>query len=792
MPRGFILQASWRAESGQPVVRLLGKLETGQSFLVRVSSLRPTFWIRARDAATARSVGAAPRETDATVWTGEPAAEVAVRVPSDVPALRNALHEAGVRTFEADVRFAYRPLIDRGIRGALSIEGASREGAAAREGVDVVFDDPEMAPADWSPELRVLSVDIETDPRARRLLSVALAGGGVDEVHLFTPQDFTCPDGARPYLTERELLEAVVTRVREIDPDVITGWNVVDFDLAVLQRIGEMHRVPMVLGRGRDPLVLRSSLSPRGGSEARVTGRVVLDGIDLVRGAFLRYDSYSLDSVAREVLGEGKTVTGDDRAAEILEMFRYDRPRFVEYNRRDAHLVLEILAKLRLVELAVERSRLTGMTPDRVAASIASFDFLYLTELRRRRIAAPTVESARLSEGMGGGHVLEPVPGLHENVVVMDFKSLYPSVIRTFQIDPLGWTGRTSRRGAEADAASTGDPNAESSAAAGPIRAPNGAEFSREPGILPAILDDLFPRREEAKRTGDAVKSQAIKILMNSFYGVLGTPACRFFAPDIANAITSFGRTILLEAKSRVEARGLRVLYGDTDSLFVESGAADAPAARRAGEALVAELNAELREHIARTWRVESRLELEFERVYRKLLFPEMRGGGGSARKRYAGLVDAPEPFVEFTGMEVVRRDVTEVAKVVQRALYAKLFAGEPVEAYLKEMVAEVRAGRHDALLVYRKGLRKALESYTANTPPHVAAARKLGPDDVGRVVAYVVTRDGPEPVGRARAPIDREHYVQKQVRSVAEPVLAVLGLEFDAVVGDDTQMSLF
>jgi DNA polymerase-2 len=381
--------------------------------------------------------------------------------------------------------------------------------------------------------------------------------------------------------------------------------------------------------------------------------------------------------------------------------------------------------------------------------------------------------------------VLEPVPGLHENVIVMDFKSLYPSVIRTFQIDPLGWTGRIPGGEPRPDAGGT------AAATLDPIVAPNGAAFSRTPGILPGILDTLFPQREEAKRTGNAVKSQAIKILMNSFYGVLGTPACRFFAPDLANAITSFGRTILLDAKARVEARGLRVLYGDTDSLFVESGEPDGPSARRRGEALVAELNAELREHIARTWRVESRLEMEFERVYLKLLFPEMRRGGGSARKRYVGLVDAPEPSVEFTGMEVVRRDVTELAKTVQRALYARLFAGEPVEDYLRQMVAEVRAGRHDALLVYRKGLRKSLEDYTASTPPHVAAARKMGAD-VGRVVSYVVTRDGPEPADMAHAPIDREHYVQKQVRTVAEPVLAVLGLEFDAVVGDDTQMSLF
>ena len=122
-----------------------------------------------------------------------------------------------------------------------------------------------------------------------------------------------------------------------------------------------------------------------------------------------------------------------------------------------------------------------------------------------------------------------------------------------------------------------------------PIVAPNGAAFRRQPGILTQILDELFPRREAAKAVGDRVASQAIKILMNSFYGVLGTPACRFHNPELANAITSFGREVLLWSKARIESFGKRVLYGDTDSLFVESDRLDgvllAPAAAFSGTA---------------------------------------------------------------------------------------------------------------------------------------------------------------------------------------------------------------
>jgi DNA polymerase-2 len=327
---------------------------------------------------------------------------------------------------------------------------------------------------------------------------------------------------------------------------------------------------------------------------------------------------------------------------------------------------------------------------------------------------------------------------------------------------------------------------------ANPIVAPNGAAFGRGPAILPQLLDEIMPRREEAKRQGDAVKSHAIKILMNSFYGVLGTPACRFYDARLANAITSFGRELLLWCRSRIESAGLRVLYGDTDSLFVASGESDPEHARRLGARLSADLSRDLAGHVASTWHVPSRLELEFERLYLRLFLPAVRHGTSGARKRYAGLVRSPSgEQVVFTGMEAVRGDWTVLAKQVQRELYARLFADQPVEEYLTDVIADLRRGRFDELLVYRKSLRKDPAAYTATTPPHVAAARKLGRRARGRI-AYVITTAGPEPLEQRSAPLDYEHYVDKQLRPVAEPVLSLLGLEFSKLSGEDRQLSLF
>jgi DNA polymerase-2 len=174
-------------------------------------------------------------------------------------------------------------------------------------------------------------------------------------------------------------------------------------------------------------------------------------------------------------------------------------------------------------------------------------------------------------------------------------------------------------------------------------------------------------------------------------------------------------------------------------------------------------------------------------------LLPKVKhAGGGGARKRYAGLVRTENgDEVVLTGLEAVRRDWTGLARRAQRDLFERLFHDRDVTAYLRALVADLRRGVFDDDLVYRKTLRRRLDSYTATTPPHVAAARKLaGP--APRVVRYYITVNGPEPAVQRNSAIDYEHYVQKQVRGVAEPVLGILGLDFDQVIGDDTQLRLF
>jgi DNA polymerase-2 len=591
---GFILQASYR-ESSQPdsprvpVVQIYGRLENGKTFLVRDTRQRPHFFIRASDAPRARPLGMQIVESDKRAFDGAALCRIELPSPGDVPGARQRLNSAGIEALEADVRFAQRYLIERGIKGGCEIEGET----AAGDGVDWVLENPTLRPARVQIEARVLSFDIETDPRAQRLLAISLCGPGVDEVLIVDGSQRPLPAHARGFANERAALDAFCARVAELDPDILTGWNIVDFDLSVLQRIAARVRHPFNLGRAPGALRIRKAQGYFGSGHAFVPGRLVLDGIDLLRGAFVRMEDYSLDAVAKAVLGEGKALRGEasDRAVEISHNYRHDLAAFALYARTDARLAFDILKRLNLVPLALARSALTGMSPDRVSASIASFDFLYLSALQPRGMVAPSVrgDDANVHAAQQGGHVLEPMPGLHRNVWVFDVKSLYPSIIRTFNIDPLSYVANPP---ADADLIDT-----------------PGGMFRREPAILPGMLDELFPRREAAKQAGDGVASNAIKILMNSFYGVLGTPACRFHNPALANAITGQGRELLLWSKRWFENAGFKVLYGDTDSLFVASGSEDSAHARVLGPQLAVQLNNALQGYIETRWRVASKLD---------------------------------------------------------------------------------------------------------------------------------------------------------------------------------------
>jgi DNA damage-inducible DNA polymerase II (EC 2.7.7.7) len=383
-----------------------------------------------------------------------------------------------------------------------------------------------------------------------------------------------------------------------------------------------------------------------------------------------------------------------------------------------------------------------------------------------------------------GGYVMDSRPGLYDSVLVLDYKSLYPSIIRTFLIDPVGLVEGMAQPD---DRHST--------------EGFLGARFSRETHCLPDIVSQIWHGRDEAKRQGNKPLSQALKIIMNAFYGVLGTSACRFFDPRLASSITMRGHEIMRQTRELIEARGYDVIYGDTDSTFVWlKRAHDEEDAARIGRELVDHVNDWWRSHL-REQNLTSELELEFETHFRRFLMPTIRGAETGSKKRYAGLIqEGTEQRMVFKGLETVRTDWTPLAQQFQQNLYQRVFRNEPYKEYVRDTIDRLMAGELDSQLVYRKRLRRPLAEYQRNIPPHVRAAKladkhnqKLGrpPQYQNRgAIKYVWTTAGPEPVEWQTSPLDYDHYLSKQLQPVADGILPFLDDDFATLLTG--QLGLF
>jgi len=686
----------------------------------------------------------------------------------DLLAARNQLLGTGKRLLESDIKPSDRFLMERFITAACTVRGEVLD-----RGKYLVLINPKLRAARYLPRLSVTSIDIETDGLDGPLFSIAVSNADEEAVFMVDPgRELQASPRLTPYRSESELLEGFFAWLSDRDPDVLIGWNVVNFDLDYLEKRSRALGVSFDVGRGGERATVLQPRTNAGMKVARVPGRVVLDGIELLRAAFWNFENFELETVAQELLGHGKRIEGPyDRVEEIRRLYAEDKAALAAYNLEDCRLVREIFDKAQLLGFALRRSELTGLAIDRLGGSVAAFDNLYLPRLHRKAKVAPDVGAAPQGAGSPGGYVLDSRPGLYHNVLVLDFKSLYPSIIRTFKIDPYGLS----------------EPGED------PVPGFNGASFAREGAILPELIEHLWSVREAAKQAGDAPMAQAVKILMNSFYGVLGAHGCRFFDARLASSITRRGHQIIRESKVWLEEAGHEVIYGDTDSLFVLLGPEPSEEQAQAiGVALAADLNEWWSQQLHAQMSLKSCLEIEFETTYHRFFMPTVRGEQTGSKKRYAGLVRNArgQPVVLFKGLESVRTDWTPLARKFQRDLYTRIFTDEPYEAFVKAQLKALYAGQLDEHLVYRKRIRRPLEDYVTNVPPHVQAARKL--DKPSRWIRYVITANGPEPVvtGSPAPRPDYDHYRARQLAPAADGILQFLDTSFEKI--NDAQLSIF
>ena len=743
---------------------------------------------------------------------------------------KRLLIEHHIPCWEHDIRPGTRYLMERFIYGSANIalldKVQKKQYPENRQSPDFLSSQQvRFQPTVTRPKFKVWSLDIETSmPKPGKpdyLFSIGVVCDQQRWVWLIGQPDnnydasqsievIGCQD-------EIDLLNKFQSHLQQDDPDLIIGWNIIQFDMTFLLKKFNQYKIPAKLGRAGGLLKLTTSHQFPDRVYCYLPGRLIIDGIDTLKSATYHFDSFALNDVARNILGQSKLLSGDDRGGDIEYLFDHDQTSFVNYNIRDCQLVWDIFDKVQLLEFLVERSHITGLAMDRMGGSVAAFENLYLPRLHRRGYIAPNMGEGYQLQKSPGGFVMDSIPGIYQHVLVLDFKSLYPSIIRTFHVDPLALIKglQTEKTEKIKSTEKTNDTDHHY------IDGYFGATFDTKSSVLPELIKDLASRREKAKAQGNQALSQAIKIIMASCYGVLGSEGCRFHDTRLSASITKRSHQVINQAADYIRQQGYDVIYGDTDSVFVwvKKSVSDRQA-DEIGYQLVNEINHYFQTKFKQEFAIESHLELEYETHYRKFFMPALRGTDTGSKKRYAGLKsisqtgtrtlsgeldNSQKPTdqyeVVFKGLEVVRSDWTALAKLFQKELYTRFFNEIDYQDWIATFIDQCLSGQYDDLLVYRKRLRRPLSDYQYSQPPHAKAARKYDEqrqrqqlhakyDKRGGWIEYVMTKSGPEPIHYQQSMIDYTHYIEKQLKPIAEALLQFTGEDFGTLSG--LQPSLF
>ncbi len=780
--QGFVLTRHSEEVAGGMKITLWLATDQG-AISLSIEGERPTFFVREHDLPALKKAWGSwhwdARSVPLKSFSRDPVWAIYTHTQRQQYALIRILNALNLPYFEHDIRLADRYLMERFICGGVAFKG------------DIIAQkvkQPQVKPSAYIPTLCCVSLDIECDEDGL-LYSIGLSCERDSRVIVIgQAQAHALPVMIQWVDSEKALLMALENWFERFDPDVILGWNVIDFDFRRLMERSTLRGYPLKIGRGKTPMLWKPlKKNPQQGF-LRIEGRAVMDGIDMLKTATYQFRSWSLEFVSQTLLGEGKIIHNVyDRLEEIKRLYREDKPALAHYNLQDCVLVSKIFEKTQLIEFAIERSQLTGLALDRMGGSVAAFTHLYLPKLHRAGYVAPNLDVDNWIPSPGG-YVMDSKPGLYQSVIVLDFKSLYPSIIQTFCIDPMGLI--------EGLPLPIGTESTQS------IEGFRGGQFHRKRHFLPQMIQTLWLARDEAKKEKNQLLSQAIKIIMNAFYGVLGSSGCRFFDYRLASSITMRGHEIMKLTKECIELVGYEVIYGDTDSTFVSlNGEFSAQEANKIGQFLVEKINQWWKAHLLKKYGIESFLEIEYENHYRRFFMPTIRGQEIGSKKRYAGLkvTDSGDQLI-FKGLETVRTDWTPLAQQFQQSLYERVFYDQPVESFVREYVVNTQSGNWDSRLVYRKQLRRNLLEYEKNVPPHVKAARLADDENkkLGRPlqyqhrgwIEYVITLQGAEPVEFQKHRIDYQHYLDKQLKPIADGILPFIGFDFDGLVAP--QMALF
>eukprot|EP00602_Paraphysomonas_sp_CaronLab_P000598 CAMPEP_0185022260 /NCGR_PEP_ID=MMETSP1103-20130426/4977_1 /TAXON_ID=36769 /ORGANISM="Paraphysomonas bandaiensis, Strain Caron Lab Isolate" /LENGTH=1359 /DNA_ID=CAMNT_0027554251 /DNA_START=80 /DNA_END=4156 /DNA_ORIENTATION=+ len=620
---------------------------------------------------------------------------------------------------------------------------------------------------------------------------------------------------------ERALLSAFFSRLHVEDPDVLASHNLFGFEFDVILSRATANKLPTWNKIGR----LRRSKIPRGISDRDVaSGRLLCDTYKAAK-EFLRETTYSLGHLAASQLQvERQEVDPVD-----VPRYFFDSKSIVKlaiHTLNDAFIVQRLVLKLQVVPLTKQLTNLSGNLWARTmrGARAERIEYLLLHEFHNLKYIIPERKPFDNAGGKGnatkrawdddgddddmnkvGGHsrtrakaayagglVLEPKKGLYDTyILLLDFNSLYPSLIQEYNLcfTTIEWTKFNNDEKNVQDTAAADDVDDVAPAGDGMHALAPVPDSSLPQGVLPRVIKTLVDRRREVKailkktkepsaRQQLDIRQKALKLTANSMYGCLGFSFSRFYAKPIAALVTAKGREALQRTVDQArDQMGLDVIYGDTDSVMINTNSTDLGIAKKIGNEVKKEVNKLYRS-----------LELDTDGIFKSMLLLK--------KKKYAALLineDANGSVTfekEMKGLDLVRRDWCPLSKAAGKYVVDKILSGESredivaaIHDYLGSLATSVRAGEVDlSEFVVTKGLNKSPKDYPdVKGQPHLQVALQLlkanKPVNIGDHIPYVICCEGPEKNvaerahhpdeiarGKGELTVDYEWYLSQQI----------------------------
>ncbi len=501
----------------------------------------------------------------------------------------------------------------------------------------------------------------------------------------------------------------------------------------------------------------------------------------------MQTESFSLDAVAQEIIGHKKHTVNLNLLAHTWDHEPDKLVPYIEYNLHDSKLTYDLCARL-LFDM-IEFSKIVGLPPFdvirmRFSRLVESYILKRGMEFNILAPNKPTTEETeeRMDDAVEGAFVFEPTPGLYKDIVVFDFRSLYPTIITSHNISPESLYCGCCKNTA---------------------RVPGREESwfcKKDKKFLPRILEAPINKRAEIKKQIKKIteksaettilesRSYALKILANSFYGYLGFYAARWYCIECADSTTAYARHYIKETINAATKKSFSVIYADTDSCFLLLGKKTLDDARKFME----EINQNL----------PSQMELDFEGHYQSGIFVAQKGSDKGAKKRYALLRD--NETLKITGFEAVRRNSTDLARETQEKVLQLVLHDKTKEAFdiIRSIVKDLKAGNIPLeKLVLKTQLTRDITKYTS-IGPHVIVAQKMKakgePVQPGMLIHYIIGKGSGLVRDRAKIPeevkkgdYDVDYYLKHQLIPAVNSIFAVLGYSEEEMFNESAQKGL-